>query len=104
MQGLVEAMGRIVWGEPVRVVRQSEWDRVSRLAYREQLQDAAKRGDEAFIQAEIDKNQLTESDLRRLAHQHTGVENWPDSGEDLLAPDAFDSEHRTDSRESAGSL
>lgn len=100
----IESMSRIVLGEPARIVRKREWDRLRRLAYREQLQEAARQGNQSYLVSEIDKNQLTGDDLRRIARRHTPLKDWPDSGDDLLSPDACEVDAQAECCDSAGCL
>lgn len=72
-------------GEPVCIIPKSAFDRLERLAYRQQLALADQSGDAAFIEREIRKNQLSESELKTLSLQHTPIESWPDLGEDAIA-------------------
>ena len=59
-------------------------------AYRKRLRAAAARGDEAFLDAEIRKNQLTRADLARLRNHQTPVHLWPDvEADDLFEPGTF---------------
>lgn len=58
-----------------------------RLAYRKLLDDAEARGDTAFIEAELAKNQLTRDDLKRIAERSTPLINWPDAPGDLIQED-----------------
>ena len=46
--------------------------------YRRRLQAAARRGDDAFLDAELAKHQLTAENLSRLDKRHTPLAEWPD--------------------------
>jgi hypothetical protein len=85
-----EKIARIFLGEPARIVRKSTWDRMERLAYRERLRQAEEAGDIAFIEGEISKNQLTPSDLNRIARKHTPIEEWPEIDDDIMGTTLFD--------------
>lgn len=94
-RAFVEAVARIVLGEPARVVPVRKIKRLDELERREQLQAAERRGDLAYLRAELAKCQLTPPDLDRLAQSGVPIEEWPD--EDLNdcftpAPDSCESE------------
>jgi len=85
----VERLACLALKEPARIVPTRDLERLKRLAYREELRLAEERGDTAFIEREIERNQLTAEDRARIAKRHTHVADWPDSDPDLLAPDLF---------------
>lgn len=90
LREVVEGLAQIVVGEPVRIIRKSTLDRLSRLSYRQCLAQAEREGNVAFIETELRKNQLTAADLRRIAKHHKPIEQWPDEGDDeLLHESAF---------------
>ena len=47
-------------------------------AYRGRLERAEREGDEAHLDRELARNQLTPADLQRLAERRTPIEQWPD--------------------------
>ena len=73
----------------------ARWLRSRHLGYRRQLHAAAGRGDVEFIRGEVARNQLDASDLARLRRRHTGVDEWPDEPEGLVAPVPTDEAHAT---------
>lgn len=90
LRGIVEAMARMVIGEPARIIGKRELERLERLAYREQLMDAELQGDAAFVEAEIQRNQLTPADRRGVARRHTPIADWPDTDPGLVDPSLFE--------------
>jgi hypothetical protein len=54
------------------------------IAYRETIRQAAERGDIEFIEREIERNQLTQKDLERLARHHKPLDEWPEPDDDLM--------------------
>ena len=86
---LIERMACVVLGEPARIIRSRDLDRLERLAYREELRAAEERGDMAFIEREIERNQLTPEVLAKIAKFDTPVAEWPDTDPDIIADDAF---------------
>src|SRR5438309_384595 len=74
---LVEAVARIIMGEPARVVPERKIRRLDELERRWQLQAAEHRGDLDYLRAELAKAQLTSADLDRLAKLATPIEEWP---------------------------
>jgi len=81
VRAFVEAIARVVMGEPVRIVPLRRIERLCELERREQLQAAERRGDLAYLSAELAKSQLTIGDLDRLAKLAKPIGDWPD--EDL---------------------
>jgi hypothetical protein len=77
-RGLVESLGRIVLGEPARIVPERTIRRLGELERREELQSAEARGDVTYLRAELSKVQLSEADLHRLAAKGTPIQTWPD--------------------------
>ncbi|MDB5358138.1 MAG: hypothetical protein JWN24_4591 [Phycisphaerales bacterium] len=86
----VEKFARILLGEPARIVRKSTLERLERLAYRGQLEEAARAGNTEFIEDEVLKNQLTARERHRLVRKHTPLAQWPDVDENLIEADLFD--------------
>jgi hypothetical protein len=82
---MVERIARAVVREPARIVLTSDLERLERRAYREALRLAEDRGDIAFLQKEVEKNQLTAEDRARIAKHHTPIAEWPDTEPDLMA-------------------
>src|SRR5205807_2592897 len=56
------------------------------MAYRARLYKADSEGDTAFLAREMEKNQLTADDLKRLRQYHTPLEDWPEPDEGLMDP------------------
>jgi hypothetical protein len=57
------------------------------LEYRATVRQAEARGDTAFLDAEIAKNQPSEGDLKRFREQATPLESWPEPDPDLFLPE-----------------
>jgi hypothetical protein len=87
---LLERIARILLGEPAAVVPVGRMTRLEEVEYREKLRAAERRGDADFLRREIDQNQLTEADLRRLEGGATPLSEWPEPDEDLFAPNTFE--------------
>jgi hypothetical protein len=87
---LLEGVARILLGEPAAVVPVARMKRLEQLEYREKLRAAERRGDADFLRREVDRNQLSEADLRRLEGGATPLSHWPEPDEDLFAPGTFE--------------
>jgi hypothetical protein len=87
---LLESIARIILGEPAFVVPAARMKRLEELEYREKLRAAERRGDTDYLRQEIDTNQLTESDLKRLERGATPLSEWPEPDADLFAPGTFE--------------
>jgi len=53
-------------------------DRLNQLERREQLKLAQRRGDEEFLDRELEKSQLSDEEYRRAKRGTTPVASWPD--------------------------
>lgn len=71
---------------PLTIPTAAELERDERLAYRQSLDAAEARGDTAFIQAELAKNQLTAEEIERIEKRHTPIADWPEAPADPIAP------------------
>lgn len=64
----------------------ARWTRARHLQYRRRVRAAAARGDELFLRRQVESNQLTTRDLRRIRKRHVPASQWPDQPEDLFGP------------------
>jgi hypothetical protein len=64
--------------EPLTLIPQGQAVRLRQLERREELQMAERRSDEAFLDRELEKVQLTPADLARLSAKNTPISQWPD--------------------------
>lgn len=71
---------------PIAIPTAKELERDERLACRQSLDAAETRGDTAFIEAELAKNQLTAEEIERIEKHHTPIADWPETPADLIAP------------------
>jgi hypothetical protein len=83
--GVLEGIARMVLGERAAIVPATRLRQLEQLEYREILRAAELRGDVEFLQREIEKNQLTQEDLRRLRKKLRPVGDWPDTDESIFA-------------------
>jgi hypothetical protein len=77
-RSMAKAFARIVWNEPVTVVTKRQFDRLCQLERREELRTAERRGDDAFLDRELDRVQLTPDELVKMGGKLTPIDQWPD--------------------------
>jgi hypothetical protein len=99
MRSVLETLARIAIGERVRIVPEHKVKRLDELERRERLQKAEAAGDFEYLQAELDKSQLTEADLDRLEKGATPISEWPDEDlDDCFTPTPDAQRDRTPKR------
>jgi hypothetical protein len=77
---IVEYIGSRIAGRPIKVVPAEQINRLNDLEYRERLHAYERRGDVESLNAELEKVQFDEADLKQLAKFNTPIENWPEDG------------------------
>lgn len=87
-RSLAEAFARIVWNEPITVITRRQFNRLRQLERREELKMAERSGDDALLDEELQRVQLTADDLARIRGKITPIDQWPDENFE----DCFDSQ------------
>jgi hypothetical protein len=77
-RSMANALARIIWNEPITVVTKRQFNRLRQLERREELRMAERRGDDAFLDRELARVQLTPDELAKIGGKITPIDQWPD--------------------------
>ena len=79
-QRAAESLASIALGEPAAIPSARRFRELEALEYRASLKEAERTGDVKILQAELDRVQLTASELDRIV-ANASHEDWPDDGD-----------------------
>jgi hypothetical protein len=90
LRSLVERVAVLIWREPVTIVPTRQVARLRQLERQEMLMLAERTGNQHFLDQELEKVQLTQTDLDHGKKNLTPIDQWPDEDfEGALAPNSM---------------
>ncbi len=91
---LARHIAQLASREPVVIVSEKRMFRLERLA---ELQAAERRGDTAYLQAELGRMQFSREEIDALGFKAANLEDWPEN-QDCMTPSHVKEQGGSDSR------